>query len=237
MFSDFQYKKFFAEFLVVMEREKGLLLVEQIVNKYPIIDLVFIHIFRSLLAARGINEPFEMSIQTELVFGEFAEPLGLNITSYGNCWKFEDSDMFCFEEDENRLYLAYIVEGGEMQHLAQSHEPVVIGQAVTVGAEERLRTHLPTETFASITITETVPLTTTTTTTAAYEIPPHHSFGNTSIEPINYTTPLTTTLPAYTTETITYSNPSVDKSAHSGYDVVTTSITPVDTGYEYTYKS
>ena len=39
----------------------------------------------------------------------------MNITSYGNCWKFEDSDMFCFEEDEEKLYLAYIVEGGEAQ--------------------------------------------------------------------------------------------------------------------------
>lgn len=113
IFSDFQFKKFFAEFLIIMEQQTNLL-VEQIVNKYPIIDLVFVHIFRSLLAQREINEPFELRIQTELVFGEFAEPLGLNITSYGNCWKFEDSDMFCFEEDESRLYLAYIVEGGEV---------------------------------------------------------------------------------------------------------------------------
>lgn len=97
VFSDFQFKKFFAEFLVIME--KNTLLVEEIINRYPIIDLVFIHIFRSLLAARNVNEPFELRIETEIVFGEFAEPLGLNVTSYGNCWKFEDSDMFCFEED------------------------------------------------------------------------------------------------------------------------------------------
>jgi hypothetical protein len=71
IFSDFQFKKFFAEFLVIMEQSAGAL-VEEIVNQYPIIDLVFIHIFRSLLAARDINEPFEVKIQTETVFGEFA---------------------------------------------------------------------------------------------------------------------------------------------------------------------
>ena len=62
-------------------------------------DTVFIHIFRSLLASQNINEEFDRKIQSEVVFVELSNVLELNIASYGNCWKFEDSDMFCYEEN------------------------------------------------------------------------------------------------------------------------------------------
>lgn len=39
--------------------------------------------------------------------------MGLKITSYGNCWQFEDSDMFCYEQNENEIYLAYIPGNGD----------------------------------------------------------------------------------------------------------------------------
>lgn len=62
-------------------------------------DMVFIHILRSLLATLNINEEFDVKIPTEIVFEELSNILGLKVTSYGNCWKFEDSDMFCYEEN------------------------------------------------------------------------------------------------------------------------------------------
>lgn len=61
-------------------------------------DSIFIHIFRSLLASQNINEEFDVKIPSEVVFTQLCTLLDLNITSYGNCWKFEDSDMFCYEE-------------------------------------------------------------------------------------------------------------------------------------------
>ena len=70
---------------------------EEVVCHYPIMDTIFIHIFRSLLATQNINEQFDVKIPTEVVFGELCNMLELSIASYGNCWKFEDSDMFCYE--------------------------------------------------------------------------------------------------------------------------------------------
>jgi hypothetical protein len=46
--------------------------------------------------------------------------LGLGITPYGNCWKFDDSDIFCLEQNGSELYLVYISgdsEGEEEYHL------------------------------------------------------------------------------------------------------------------------
>ena len=37
-------------------------------NRFPILDKVFIHLFRSILAAKGINEEYEKKISTEIVF-------------------------------------------------------------------------------------------------------------------------------------------------------------------------
>ena len=62
---------------------------------------------RSILASRGIEESFETRIPTETVFGVLGKELGLDIVGYGNCWKFEDADMVCYEGPEGGLYIVY----------------------------------------------------------------------------------------------------------------------------------
>lgn len=109
VYNNQQFKRFFAEFFKLMS-ETPKVSVEQMINTYPIIDQVMIHILRSILLNQGINEEFASYIPTETVFGEFSSIIGLSITSYGNCWKFEDSDMFCYEQNERAIYLAYIVD-------------------------------------------------------------------------------------------------------------------------------
>lgn len=70
-------------------------------------DIVFIHIFRSLLASVGIDEDFDIKIQTDIVFTELADILKMGLVQYDSCWKFEDSDMFCLNEEEKDLYFVY----------------------------------------------------------------------------------------------------------------------------------
>lgn len=44
---------------------------------------------------------------------ELSQLVGLALEELGgNCWKFTDSDMFCYEHDADNLYLAYIIDGG-----------------------------------------------------------------------------------------------------------------------------
>lgn len=42
--------------------------VEKVISHYPIMDMVFIHILRSLLANLNVNEEFDVKIPTEIVF-------------------------------------------------------------------------------------------------------------------------------------------------------------------------
>jgi hypothetical protein len=85
--------------------------VESFLNNYPIMDTVFI--YRSILASQGHDFPFQTKIPTPVVFSEIGALLGLAIESYNfNCWKFADSDMFCYEHNDYSIYLAYIQESG-----------------------------------------------------------------------------------------------------------------------------
>jgi|JI6StandDraft_1071083.scaffolds.fasta_scaffold02596_5 hypothetical protein len=110
LYNDFQFKKLFAEFIVLLQNEEQPN-VEALLNSYPVMDSVFIHICRSILASQGHEYSYQAKIPTAVVFSEIGHLLGLTIESYNsNCWKFSDSDMFCFEQNENSIYLAYIQE-------------------------------------------------------------------------------------------------------------------------------
>ena len=109
VYNDFQFKKFFAEFYQLLSQTPKPN-VERLVNTYPIIDQIMIHILRSILLNQGINEEFSAFIPTDTVFGELSAIIGLNVASYGNCWKFEDSDMFCLETEQNLLFVAYVLD-------------------------------------------------------------------------------------------------------------------------------
>jgi hypothetical protein len=54
IYNDFQFKKLFAEFLVQLDKQESpnILLT---LSHYPMMDTVFIHILRSLLATQNIN--------------------------------------------------------------------------------------------------------------------------------------------------------------------------------------
>ena len=74
---------------------------EQALCEFPIMDDVMIHIIRSLLVSFNIRAAFDEKIPSDLLFKEMSSLLQLSLTSYGNCWKFEESDMFCYEENDN----------------------------------------------------------------------------------------------------------------------------------------
>ena len=109
IFSDFQFKRFFAQFLNIFGKPKDCS-IEELIHQFPIMDQVFIHILRTILITRGVQEKFDARIPTETVFNALGAELGLDIVSYGNCWKFEDGDMICYEGPNQELYLVYTTE-------------------------------------------------------------------------------------------------------------------------------
>ena len=246
IYSDFQFKRFFAEFLSILDNSTGTLM-EDLINRYPIIDIVCIHIFRSILAAKGINEPFEAKIPTESVFGEFAEPLGLNVTSYGNCWKFEDSDMFCYEEDEDRLFLAYIVESAQPQTEILNLAKEVIGEPLSSASYETIEiksslypspiaTHVitahPIHTIVAHPVHSTVHITAEPISVETVSSLAHHDFpATTTYTSVDYATFPTTEqyLTSYTAEPLTTAYTSTIEPVMTSYTA--TSYEPVVTSY------
>lgn len=63
VFNDFQFKRFFAEFVTIFEQNTYQPIYD-LIQRYPIMDQVFIHILRSMLAAKGIEESFDTKIPT-----------------------------------------------------------------------------------------------------------------------------------------------------------------------------
>jgi hypothetical protein len=94
IFNNMQFKKLFCEFIYMLDQQESPN-TEHAVNSFPIIDMVMIHLLRSVLANEGHNEEFSSRIDTNIVFGELSSLLGLSLTTYGSCWKFDDSDIFC----------------------------------------------------------------------------------------------------------------------------------------------
>lgn len=85
--------------------------IENILNNYPIMDTVFVHIIRSILASQGEDYAFQSKIPTGTFFTEMSNLTSISVESFNNnCWKFVDSDMFCYEYSDDQLYLAYILE-------------------------------------------------------------------------------------------------------------------------------
>jgi len=107
LYNDMQFKKLFCEFLYMLDQQVAPD-TEHAVNCFPIIDEVLIYVIRSVLANEGHNQDFHSGIDSNLAFSELSVLLGLSITPYGNCWKFDDSDIFCLEQDRSELYLVYI---------------------------------------------------------------------------------------------------------------------------------
>lgn len=112
---------------------------ERVINSYPIIDTVFIHIIRSILASQGVSVPFESKIPTPHLFQALTGLIGMNLTQHsGNCWKFEDSDMFCYELSEDELYLAYTVDTGNVTSEEASDNPLALAGNFDTGTTQTI---------------------------------------------------------------------------------------------------
>lgn len=95
-----QSKKVLAEFLQALGAGEIAVNCETMVNRYPLLDAIFIQVFKSML-----TNPTSM----ESIFGELADEFGLCVTLIGDCFKFEDSDIFCYvPADSEWMYLTFM---------------------------------------------------------------------------------------------------------------------------------
>ena len=67
IFNDLQLKSLMEEFLILAGEETNGS-VEAMLNRFPIMDAVMVHVIRSMMFYLGINEEFEKKIHTEILF-------------------------------------------------------------------------------------------------------------------------------------------------------------------------
>lgn len=87
LYNDVQFKKLFCQALVMLDQEQAPD-VEYFLDSYPILDIVMIHILRSVLAHEGQNGDFYKRLPTEVVFFQLSGLLGLTVVPLGSCLKF-----------------------------------------------------------------------------------------------------------------------------------------------------
>jgi hypothetical protein len=88
IFNDQQFKRFFLEFLTILESGE-FLTVEQALNKYPIADVVFVYFFRSLLIYAQLTNDFEEVIEKNKLFGFLLQNFSVDAAVYEEkCLKF-----------------------------------------------------------------------------------------------------------------------------------------------------
>lgn len=97
--TEMQAKKVLAEFLQMLGREVYPNC-EAAVNRYPIMDAVLVQSLRRMVKGETA---------VEAIFRALAEEFGLTVTLFGDCFKFEDSDIFCYVPSNlSHIYLAFM---------------------------------------------------------------------------------------------------------------------------------
>ena len=56
--------------------------IENSINKYPIMDLVFVYFFRSLIIYAGIAEDFDSYVDKNILFGFFMESFKIDVAIF-----------------------------------------------------------------------------------------------------------------------------------------------------------
>jgi hypothetical protein len=73
---------------------------EAMINRYPVIDAILVQTLKNML----INLS-----SIERIFGGLADEFNLAMTLIGDCYRFEDSDIFCYAPaDYDYLYLTFM---------------------------------------------------------------------------------------------------------------------------------
>lgn len=106
LFNDHQAKSFIMEFFGILG--EGNTRVLAALNHFPIMDYIFVCLFRSELLQKGVCQSFDDYVEREKLLGYLCQEYGVNVEVNGECTIYTDSDTFIYEPAPNDVYLAFI---------------------------------------------------------------------------------------------------------------------------------
>ena len=69
---------------------------EDIIVKYPILDNIFLNVFKTFLSDFQVLKNFEAQLPTKTIIEELAKIFDLGITKINQCYRFDEADVFCY---------------------------------------------------------------------------------------------------------------------------------------------
>ncbi len=74
--------------------------VEESLNKYPIINKIFVIFLRSMLILSDKCQSFDELVEPTELYDFFANYFDIDVTYYGSCLRFNQVDLFAYLESE-----------------------------------------------------------------------------------------------------------------------------------------
>ena len=84
--------------------------VDEALKLYPIVDIVFVTLMRTLLIYNSKAESFEEYIDRSETFAYLSSIFDVELELFDKCIKFTDADVFVYEEVPNEVDMAYVAE-------------------------------------------------------------------------------------------------------------------------------
>ena len=79
---------------------------QSIICKYPILDSIFLNVFKTFLLDFKVLNNFDSQISSGTAIQELANIFDLGLTKIGKCYRFDEADMFCYFENDKEVYVA-----------------------------------------------------------------------------------------------------------------------------------
>ncbi len=94
VFNDLQFKQLIMEFFGLLG--EGTLKIEQCLNRYPIMDTVFVYFLRSILILTNSTDSLHTYIDKMSLFNFLVSYFNIEINIHENCVRFPQTDIFVY---------------------------------------------------------------------------------------------------------------------------------------------
>ena len=94
LFNDIQAKSFIMEFFGILGEGNTRVLTE--LNRFPILDFIFVCLFRSELLQKQVCQGFDDYVEREQLLGYLCHSYGVKVEINEECTIYGDSDTFVY---------------------------------------------------------------------------------------------------------------------------------------------
>lgn len=77
-------------------------------KKYPIMDAILVHFFRSLMILSNITDSLDSYLERDLLLDFLCKTFEVEAEIHGECIRYIETDIFIYEESKEAVYMAYM---------------------------------------------------------------------------------------------------------------------------------